>query len=110
MSEDVQAKIVRLNANGTQSTIVASALFQLDKREAPEEGGHEGAESHDTYDAYSIQIPIGNSQLVLRNDLIVDLVLNDPLTGNPRQYHIKNDPEVFPDGHWELLVTQPRGS
>lgn len=110
ISEDVTAKVVRLNANGTQSTIVASALFQLDKREAPEQGGYEGAEAHFTYDAYTTQIPISDPQLIRQNDLMVDLVLNDPNTGIPRQWHVKNDPEMFLDGHWELLVTKPRGN
>lgn len=108
MSEDVTARIVRLNANGTQSTIVASALFQLDKRIMPESGGFEGAEPHFIYDAYTTQIPIGNPQLLLQDDLLVELTSSDVLTSKPRQWRIKNDPEPFID-HWELEVVRYRG-
>jgi len=110
MSEDVQAKIVRLNPNQTQTTIVASALIQLDKREMPEAGGFDGAEPHFIYDAYSTQIPISNPQLILQDDLIVDLVLNDPNTSKPRQWRIKNDPEAFQDWHWEFQAVRYRGA
>ena len=110
MSEDVTGKIVRLNANGTQTTIVARALFQLDKREMPESGGYEGAEPHFVYDAYSTQIPISNPQLILQDDLIVDLVTNDALTSKPRQWRIKNDPEAFQDWHWEFEAVRYRGN
>ena len=76
----------------------------------PEAGGFEGgAEPHFTYDAYSAQIPISNTQLILQDDLIVDLVTNDSLTSKPRQWRIKNDAESFSDGHWELLVVRYRG-
>lgn len=100
---------MRLNANLTQTTIVASALFQIDKREAPEAGGYEGAEPRFIYDVYTDQVSISNSQLILQDDLIIDLITNDALTGKPRQWRIKNDPEPFQDWHWEFEAFRYRG-
>jgi len=108
MSEFVQAIITRA---GVANPIAKNFVVQLDKMEAAEAASFQGSDPHFTYNAFTFMLPMGNPQLVLFRDYVIDQVVIDPITNALRKYLIISDPEPNPlTGSWRWVCVRQRGS
>jgi hypothetical protein len=108
VSEDVFCDITRA---GVANPIASYIPFQLDKLSAMEATGYAGADPHFTYNAFTVMLPLNDPQLVLFRDHLIDRVVTDAVTHNPRQFLIIGDPEMHTtDGHWQFTITRMRGT
>lgn len=107
MSEDVRINITRA---GVSTPIATNLVCQLDKVNPLEAATYQGADPHFTYKVFTTLLPMNNPQLVLFRDHMVDQVITDAISGNPRTYLIVSDPEMHTmDGHWTWTCTRMRG-
>jgi len=105
MSYDLRVNLLR---NG--STYKSNIMMQLDKMNALEAASFQGADTHFTYTAITINLP-SIYGLVLFRDHMQDQVNIDPVTNALRVYLIISDPELhYIDGHWSFVCTRMRGT
>lgn len=109
MSEDIR---VNLYHEGIGSAAYATNIMvQLDKLPAMEAATYQGADPHFTYNVYTTLLPLNNPQFVLFRDLMVDQVIIDAVTNQPRQWRIVNEPSIDTiDGHFQWVCTRMRGT
>lgn len=94
MSLDVWCSVQR--AGQLVQTGVYCQVDQMSPLEAAESGGESPFLSYEVY--------LLAAQDLRPGDLLVDPARIDPFTGQPTRYRIKSMPEVFPDGHMELIA------
>lgn len=108
MSEDIRISILRAGVTNPIATKIPS---QMDQLSATESASYQGADPHFTYKFFTTMLPLNNSQLVLFRDHVVDEVIIDVETGQPRKYLIVSDPKMHTiDGHWEFVASRMRGT
>ena len=101
MSTDIRCNQFRA---GTQLT-TKPLRVQLDSMNPVEASYYGGAAPYFRYAGYILSSPFD----IRQQDLLVDVVNVDPKTQANKQYRIINDPEWFPDGHYELVVDRSDG-
>ncbi len=107
ISEEVRANITRA---GVSAPIASNIMFQMDKIGPLEAATYQGADPHFTYKVFTTLLPMNNPQLVLFRDHMVDQVVVDAISGDPRTFLIVSDPEMHTmDGHWQWTATRYRG-
>ena len=86
-------------------------MVQLDEMNALEAATYQGADPHFTYKAFTTMLPMGNPQLVLFRDHLIDQVVIDAITNAPRKFLIIGEPKIHTlDGHWQWVCTRMRGT
>jgi hypothetical protein len=101
VSSDITCNQLRA---GTQLN-VKPLRVQLDSMNPQQASYYGGAAPYFRYAAYILS-PMFD---IRQQDLLVDTVNSDPKTQTNKQYRIINDPEWFPDGHYELVVDRSDG-
>jgi|SRR5579883_2486438 hypothetical protein len=110
MSEIITVKIQGNRGNPPSlQTVVESTRMRLDKMDAKESAYYKGADPHFTYSGIIEYLPVANPQLLQNDDTVIDLINIDPLINTNRQFSIIDDPEPFPNGHWEVALVRYRG-
>jgi len=89
MSEVIMAATIQRAG----ATIAGPCMVELDKMLHQEAVDYHGSNPHFTYRMYTMQLPIGDVQLVRQGDQVVDPVVIDPKTQTNRTYLILSDPE-----------------
>ncbi len=108
MSEFIRANVTRA---GVANPVASNITVQMDKLEAAEAATYAGSDPHFTYRAFTFLLPMGNPQLILFRDYVVDQVTNDAVTGTLRKYLIVSDPEPNPlTGSWNWICVRQRGT
>lgn len=110
MSEYMYADIVR----GGVTTIASNIFIHVSKLETKEMAEYQGCDPAFTYkmDTKFIQtLPISNETTVQQGDYIIDRQVNDPKTGQKRQYLIISDPQPrMLMMSWQWVATRMRGT
>ncbi len=100
MSQDIKCSLYR---SGTQ--IAQHLPFQKDNMNVQEAAYHGGQAPYFRCWLYTLAAGVSFQQ----GDLLQDEANNDPTTDSLAKYRIINDPESFPDGHWEIAADRMVG-
>lgn len=89
--------------------VIAEDVAMNIERNAQLEMSTYSAAPHYRYDAV-LQYPLPGGYVLRMNDYLRDELNTDNVTGSPLMYQVVNQPEKWPDGHYEFEVDDAPGA
>ena len=101
---------VTVSRGGSPLNVSPPPTVQIDTMSQEEASQYGGAGPYFRYDIYMQPSAPQTPYDIRFRDLLIDTTNTDPNTGNLMDYRVINFPEVFSDGHLEIVADHKVGT